>query len=147
METVFELITMASNEKAEEKECRLGIRVNVAGYETVCPVTRPCNSYKDFFLEVQNIRKSLDLIMSHAKETFEKPSPEDLFGITSDMRPEEVWAILSKIADDVFISTFNSMEEAKRREVAEHVLTKCNIFSGKASVFSSRYADDMALME
>jgi hypothetical protein len=30
--------------------------------------------------------------------------------------------------------------------VAEHILTKCNIFSGKAAVFSSRYDEATAMM-
>jgi len=30
--------------------------------------------------------------------------------------------------------------------VAEHVLTHCNVFSGKAAVFSSRYDGQSALL-
>jgi hypothetical protein len=59
-----------------------------------------------------------------------------------------VWSILSSIEDeDQFVRRFNALEEEKRREVAEYVLTKCNIFSGKASAFSSRYSNETGLLE
>jgi hypothetical protein len=71
-----------------------------------------------------------------------------MFEFRSDMGPEEIWEILSNITDeDLFIGSFNRLEETKRNEVAEYVLTQCNIFSGKASVFSSRYNNEKGLME
>jgi hypothetical protein len=148
MESVFELITNVKLEKEGPEECRLGIRVKVGGFETICPVTRPCHSYKAFELEVQGITKSLEQIMSRAKGIFEKPDAGEMFGIEPRMKAEEVWAILSRIDDNnAFAVTFNKLDEEKRREVAEHVLTKCNVFSGKASVFSSRYNDTTLLLE
>jgi hypothetical protein len=148
MESVFELITRVKLEKGGPEECRLGILVRVGGVETICPVTRPCHSYKAFELEVQSIAKSLEQIMSRAKGIFEKPDAGEMFGIEPHMKAEEVWAILSRIDDhNAFAATFNKLDEEKRREVAEHVLTKCNVFSGKASVFSSRYNDTTLLLE
>jgi hypothetical protein len=148
MESVFELIRSVKVEKGEPEECRLGIRVKVGGFETICPVTRPCRSYKAFELEVQNIAKGLEQIIGQAKSVFEKPDAGEMFGIEPHMKAEEVWSKLSLIGDNnVFVATFNKLEEEKRREVAEHVLTKCNIFAGKASVFSSRYNDTTLLLE
>jgi adenosylcobinamide kinase/adenosylcobinamide-phosphate guanylyltransferase len=73
-----------------------------------------------------------------------KSSPD----INPDLTPAEIWALLSGVPDEPsFVRGFNSLEESKRREVAEHVLTRCNVFSGRASVFSSLYKDDSALME
>ena len=64
------------------------------------------------------------------------------------MNAGEIWSILSAILDEGdFIQAFNALEEGKRKEVAEHVLTHCNVFSGRAAVFSSRYDDKSALME
>jgi hypothetical protein len=148
MENIFELIAGMKNEKGEPDECRLGVRVKVGGFEAVCPLTRPCRSYKAFELEVQNITKGLEQIMSKAKGMFEKPKAGEMFGIESHMKAEEVWSILSHIGDDnAFVTTFNKLEEEKRRQVAEHILTKCNIFTGKAAVFSSRYNDTTSLLE
>jgi hypothetical protein len=64
------------------------------------------------------------------------------------MKPEEIWTILSAILDEgEFIQSFNALEQGKRKEVAEHVLTRCSVFSGRAAVFSSRYDDNSARME
>ena len=64
------------------------------------------------------------------------------------MAPEEIWSILSGVSDeDLFIKGFNNLDEGKRRDVAEYVLTQCNIFSGKASIFSSRYNNETGLMD
>jgi hypothetical protein len=148
MENVFELITNVKGGKGEPEECRLGMRIKLAGFEAVCPISRPCHSYKAFEIEVQNLAKGLEQIMSKAKDIFERPNAAEMFGIEPHMRAEEVWAILSSIGDNnVFVATFNRLDEEKRREVAEHVLTKCNVFSGKASVFSSRYNDSTVLLE
>jgi hypothetical protein len=147
MDEVFELITATAKED-EEKELRLGIRIKVGGYEAVCPLTPRCRSYRTFELEMEKIRKKLEAVSIQARTVYERPGREATFGIEPHMAAGEIWAILSAIApEDVFVTTFNTLEDAKRREIAEHVLTKCNVFSGKASVFSARYSEATALME
>ena len=144
---IFELITEAA-EEGEGKGCRLGLRIKVGGYEAVCPLTQQCHSYRAFEIEIEKVRNALEEVSVRAKTMFERAGSEETFGIKPHMSPHEIWTILSGIApEDVFVKTFNALEEAKRREIAEHVLTKCNVFSGNASVFSSRYSDDTALME
>jgi hypothetical protein len=147
MDEIFDLIIETARE-GEGKECRLGIRIKAGEYEVVCPLTRQCDSYRAFELEMDKIRERLEEVSLRAKNLYERTGGEKPFGIKAHMSATEVWAILSGIApEDVFVKTFNTLEEAKRREIAEHVLTKCNVFSGKASVFSSRYSDDTAMME
>jgi hypothetical protein len=148
MESIFDLIASAKGEKEKKQGCRLGIRVNVRGFETICPLTPFCESYKALENEIQNITKGLEQILAEARRIFQKPDAGEMFGIEPHMKAEEVWSILSGIADDnVFAATFNKLDEEKRKQVAEHVLTKCNVFSGKASVFSSRYNDSTVLLE
>jgi len=147
MGEIFELITEAAGE-GEGKGCRLGLRIKVGAYEAVCPLTQHCHSYRAFEIEMEKVRKALEEVSVRAKTMFEKAGGGQTFGIKPQMSSYEIWTILSGIApEDVFVNTFNALEEAKRREIAEHVLTKCNVFSGNASVFSSRYSDDTALME
>lgn len=148
MESIFDLIANVKDEKGKKEGCRVGIRVNVRGFEAICPVTPFCESYKAFEVEIQNITKGLEQILAEARRIFQKPDAGEMFGIEPHMKAEEVWSILSRIADNnVFAATFNKLDEEKRKEVAEHVLTKCNVFSGKASVFSSRYNDSTVLLE
>ena len=61
---------------------------------------------------------------------------------------EKAWSILSQIKEeDHFIRSFNGLDENKRREVADYVLTHCNVFSGKGSAFSARYSNVSGLLE
>jgi len=67
---------------------------------------------------------------------------------TPEMSPEQIWSILSQIdEEDLFIKGFNSLDDIKRRELAEYVLSRCNIFSGKGSIFSERYNSESGLLE
>jgi len=148
MAELFELMTTKAREGEQDKEVRLGIRIQVSGHETLCPVTRPCRSLDVFASEVQALRDALDSILEQGKTFFRASRVQGELDIRSDMEVEAIWAILSNTKDDgLFVEGFNSLEESKRREVAEHVLTRCNIFSGKAAVFSSRYNDGAALLE
>jgi hypothetical protein len=148
MENVFELMTGADRAQGDEIVVNVGVRVKIGSQETSCPISGPCSSYEAVEMEVQAIRNSLDAIMERAKEVFRQTTVEGGFGLSPDMEPEQIWAVLSEIADeDLFIKGFNGLEEAKRKELAEHVLTRCNVFSGKAAIFSSRYNNETGLLE
>lgn len=144
---MFELIVQEDKDKKNRLRVSLGLRVNIGGRETVCPVTNPCEDPRAFERETESILAQLGGLKTKAMELFERASTQGKLGLRSDMAPAEIWAVLNAIKDDnEFSQSFNSLEEMKRREVAEHILTKCNIFSGKAAVFSSRYDEATAMM-
>jgi len=148
MDKIFELITQPEKEEGKKTEVRLGIRVKLSSFETTCFVTQPCQSYRALESEVQGIRQNIEDVLKEARDVFEGSSRKDNLGLRPDMNAGEIWSILSAILDEGdFIQAFNALEEGKRKEVAEHVLTHCNVFSGRAAVFSSRYDDKSALME
>ena len=142
------MITETEKEEKGKIIVSVGIRLKMGGYETTCPVSTGCDSYETLEMEVGTLKNGLDNLLAQAKEVFGQTTTEKGLNLRPDMEPEEIWSILSAVSDeDLFIRTFNNLDEAKRREVAEHVLTQCNIFSGKASVFSSRYDNETGLME
>jgi hypothetical protein len=148
MVDIFEVITVTDKTESDKTGIRLGINIKIAGHETICPITMTCHSYEAVEKEVAAIKESLESILHTTKEIFGASTNGDMFEFRSDMGPEEIWEILSNITDEnFFIGSFNNLEETKRNEVAEYVLTQCNIFSGKASVFSSRYNNETGLME
>ena len=148
MDKIFELITQPGKGEGKKPEVSLGIRVKLSSFETTCMVTQPCQSYHALESEVQAIRQNLEDALKEARKVFEGSSKRDNLGLRPDMNAGEIWTILSAILDEGdFVQAFNALEEGKRKEVAEHVLTNCNVFSGKAAVFSSRYDDKSALME
>jgi hypothetical protein len=148
MVDIFEVITITDKEESDKTGISLGITIKIAGHETLCPITKTCNSYEALEMEVKRIQENLESILHTTKGIFGASTNGEMFEFRSDMEPQEIWEILSNITDEnLFISSFNNLEEAKRNEVAEYVLTQCNIFSGKASVFSSRYDNETGLME
>jgi len=147
MDKIFELISHPGDGQGKKTEARLGIRVKLSSFETTCFVTQPCQSYPALESEVRAIRQHLETVLKEARKVFESASKRDDLGLRPEMTAGEIWTILSAILDEGdFVQAFNALEEGKRREVAEHVLTHCNVFSGQAAVFSSRYDDSSALM-
>ena len=148
MESIFEMVTETGKREKKEISVSIGIRLKVGGHETTCPISRACHSYETLEMEVQAIKNSLDSLLAEAKRVIGESEANEGLDLRSDMAPEEIWSILSAVSDeDLFIKSFNNLDENKRKEVAEYVLTQCNIFYGKASVFSSRYDNETGLME
>ena len=79
---------------------------------------------------------------------FKAPTAKEELEFTPEMSSEQIWSILSQIdGEDLFIKGFNSLDDSMRRELAEYVLTRCNIFSGKGSIFSERYNSESGFLE
>jgi len=147
MESIFDLITETGKGEKDAMTVQVGIRLRLGRHDTTCPVSRPCDSYEALEIEVQAIKHGLDNLLTKGKALLRETTTDDGLNLSSDMEPEEIWSILSDLSDeDLFVKSFNNLDEVKRREVAEHVLTKCNVFSGKASVFSSRYDNETGCM-
>jgi len=147
MKEIFEVIRESNGEK-EKTVLRIGVRVRMAGFETLCPLTEPCDSYQGVQVEVERMKRDLDDLLDQAKKTFQGGASGGGLGLTAEMNAEQVWGILSKVVDDqAFVQEFNGLEETRRSEVAEYILTRCNIFSGRAALFSARYDEASGLME
>ena len=139
MEDLFALMT-ATDQGEGKTSVRLGIRVKIAGHEAICPISRPCGSYEALKKESQVIRDQMKEIEQSARSLFRDRPSQSGINIDPDMPPEEVWNILSTITDEAtLVAAFNDLDASQRQAVAEYILTQCNIFSGKATIFSSRY--------
>ena len=149
MKGIFEIMTVEDRDEKGQKGIRLGISVKLGGHETICPISEVCKSYDALESEVRIIKENLENLLSRTKKAiFNESYPNAVTVLKSDMEAEEIWDILSSITDDkVFIDNFSGLEEGKRKEVADFILTRCNIFSGKGSVFSSRYNNESGLLE
>ena len=142
MKNIFKII------QGEGQNIYIGIEVTIDDREVFVPVSEICRSHDELVAEGEVIKKYLDKIIEKAKDRFNIALKEELPKITPAMSPEEIWSLLSKIEqEDQFIKGFNVLDKQKRMDVAEHVLTRCNIFSGKASVFSTRYNNETGFLE
>ncbi len=148
MAAIFQLIEIKNERDSSRKSVSLGIQVRVGEQVGTLPITAECGSVGAFANEVKALQKELEDALGKARALFEGKSSGEGSEISGDMTPEQVWAVLSAISgEDAFVETFNGMAEERRREVAEYILTSCNIFAGKAAVFSARYDSDAALLE
>ena len=148
MKPVFELMTFTNEDKKGEAGVSIGINVKIGGNETIHPISSVCDSQDALESEVRALNENLENLMDRAKKIFDRSSPHAVIEIQPDMEPGEIWGVLSSIADGkVFADCFNNLHEDKRREVADYVLTRCNIFSGKGAIFSSRYNNESGLLE
>ena len=148
MAKLFEIIRVAGKGEGDETEIRLGIRCKIAGHETICPVSRACNSFESLEMEIETIKENLDNITDLGRELFFGPVAKGKIDFTPDMTSEGIWGILSGTTDeDLFMHSFNNLDDARREEIAEYVLTHCNIYSGMAAVFSARYNNESSMLE
>ncbi len=148
MSGIFRIIEIQEPEEGNKKGISLGINVKIADQEVTCPVSRICLSYEELAKEVETIKNDLKRILEKAETVFKAPISKEKPEFTPEMSPEQIWSILSQIDEESsFIKSFNGLDDNKRRELAEHILTRCNIFSGKGSTFSERYNSISGLLE
>jgi hypothetical protein len=107
-----------------------------------------CSSYEMLQKEVSRIKEDLDALLYKSKQLFKTEIGEEGPDVDEDMSAEEIWNLLSIIKDpEVLLVKFNSMSREKRLEVADYVLSHCNVFSGPASIFSMRYNSEEGVIE
>jgi len=148
MPDIFKIIEIHKKREDDKRGVCIGIDVRIANREVSRPVSGVCYSEEELAIEVKRIQENLNRIADTCKGLFGIDLPDKGLRITPEMAPEEIWSILSEIAEeDLFIQSFNGLDAAKRTGMAEYVLSHCNIFSGKAAVFSARYDNKTGLME
>ena len=137
---IFKIIASHEEEGGKGKGITIGVDVRIADKETPCPVSKLCHSHEELEREAALIHDDLELVLAKAKAFFGQGPREIDIEIGPDMTAEEIWSVLSQMQDeDLLVQYFNGLDDATRGAVAEHVFTMCNIFSGMAAVFSSRY--------
>lgn len=110
-------------------------------------LTPPCTSSEELKAAVDILRIELEKILEKAEHAFREgvcgPEAEAI----ADLSPEEAWSVLSGIEEEaVLMERFNNMPEEARRNVAEHVLAHCSVFSGAGAVFSAHYDSETATL-
>ena len=148
MANIFEIIEVPYSGEGHKPSVRIGISIHIGGQEGVCPLTGPLENQQALAREVGSMKEALDALFTKAKGLLpEAVMAQQPLDIRTNMTEEQIWLVLTEVPDEAsFIWQFNNLDEDTRRAVAEHVLTRCNIFSGRASFFSSRYDQEAGLM-
>jgi len=149
-------LTLEIEKGVDEKNAKVGVSVNVEvadGKESTLSgsvlLVEKCSSYEILQKEVSRIKEELDVLLEKSRRLFEAEVGEEKSqGVNEDMSVKEIWDFLSMIKNpEVLLVKFNSMSRQKRFEVADYVLSHCNVFSGPASIFSMRYNSEEGVME
>ena len=149
-------LTLEIEKGVDEKNSKVGVSVNVDvsdGDESTLSgsvlLVKKCSSYEILHKEVSQIKEELDVLLEKSKRLFEaEVGKEEGQGVNEDMSVKEIWDVLSMIKDpEALLVKFNNMSRQNRLEVADYVLSNCNVFSGPASIFSMRYNSEEGMLE
>ena len=151
-----EKLTLEIEKGVDEKKSKVGVSLNlevadgeVSTLSGSVLLVEKCSSYEMLQKEISRIKEELDVLLGKSKRLFEVEIGEEKpQGVNEDMSVKEIWDFLSIIKDpEVLLVKFNSMSRQKRFEVADYVLSNCNVFSGPASIFSMRYNSEEGVIE
>jgi len=149
-------LTLEIEKGIDDKASKVGVSVNIditngkgSSLSGSVLLVEKCNSYEILEKEVTQIKEELDNLLERSKKLFEAGGgKEESPDVDENMSAKEVWDILSLINDpEMLVVKFNSMSNQKRLEVADYVLSNCNVFSGPASIFSMRYNSEEGILE
>lgn len=142
MAYIFRLIRANDVDKREDTGVYIGIDVRLADQQITCPISGLCRTEAELETARKRLHKDLEHTILSARDLLKAPenSESDGMAVSPDMPPQEIWEVLSRIEDEeAFIDQFNRLPADGRMQVAEHVLTQCNVFQGRASFFAQRY--------
>lgn len=148
MTGIFKLLRAEGEQAGEGPAVALGIDLRIGERRVHCPVSEVCRSQGQLAREVEALKAALDRLLGEAADSFGKSGSHEDPAIPADMKAQDAWALLLAIPEEGrFTAVFNSLDERKRREIAEHVLTHCNVFAGRGAGFSANFNSDTALLE
>jgi hypothetical protein len=132
----------------EKRDIRVGIDLRIGDKKIPCHVTKTCDTYEEFSVEVKTIQDDLERILQEAKAFFANESSDEVPALGPEMSAEEIWSVLSQSeSEDQVTKYFNGLDETKRKEVAEYILTHSNVFSGMGAFFSRCYNSSSGFIE
>ena len=148
-------LTLEIERAVDEKTSKVGVSLNVevadgegSTLSGSVVLAEKCSSYEILQKEVSRIKEELDALLYKSKQLFETKIGEEGPEVDEDMSAKEIWNLLSIINDpEVLLIKFNGLSRQKRFEVADYVLSNCNVFSGPASIFSMRYNNEEGIIE
>jgi hypothetical protein len=149
-------LTLEIEKGIDEKTSKVGISKEVtiadergSNLSGSISLIQGCDSYQLLEKEVAAIKGELDTLLEESKRIFrDQGNLEEASNVDESKSAREIWDFLSSIkAPEVLLATFNGMGYEKRIEVADYVLSHCNVFSAPASMFSMRYNSEEGLLE
>ena len=131
-----------------KKRYYVGIEIQVAGSTVQCPLSQGSDSEKALIQEVESLQEELEGLREGLQASISVAEKGVNLDFTPDTPAPQMWDRLCEIDDEeTFVAGFNSLSREQRERVADYVLGHCNVFSGRAAVFSARYNSESGLLE
>jgi len=149
-------LTLAIEKDSGEKTSKVGISKEVAidddrgsNLSGSISLIAGCGSYQRLEQEVAAIKGELETLLEDSKRIFNNQGSSDAVPEVDESKSaQEIWETLSAIQPpEKFSAAFNAMSYEKRVEVADYILSNCNIFSSPGSLFSMKYNSDEGLIK
>ena len=148
-------LTLERKKEAQDTGTKVGVSLSfeVAGQEgseiqgSISLIPK-CSSYETLEREISCLKEELDGLLQEAKEQLGPGPGQENVDLNEALGAAELWEILSAVDDAAVLARqFNNLSRGKRQEIADYVFTRCNVFTGVASVFSLRYNSKEAKLE
>ncbi len=133
--------------REEGKGIALGLNIRIGNRDYSIPITTYHMDPEGLKKELKELIREIEDLISEIMTLSEKAQGPEAH-IDEEQAVDKIWDELSKLRDEErFVEVFNSLSDAKRKEIAEYVFSRCNVFQGMAAVFSSRYNSESSKME
>ncbi len=148
MKNIFRIIEQQSTAGPNTIKVAIGIDLRIGNSPLECPVTETVTEYSEFSHQIDLIQEELEKLRKEARSLFYSVQNGARYQFPPTMSPQEIWEKLVQIENKAqFVDIFNSLPENRRKDIAEYVFGHCNVFSGKGSLFSTRYNNKSMLLE
>ncbi len=110
------------------------------------PLTEPCASSELLEAQLEELHETLKELLLEARAKFAAQVHREPAALVPE-RPEELWELLESKPDlEEMMGIFNSLEEHRRRQLADYILAHVNVFKGAGALFAQHYDEDRGLL-
>lgn len=138
-------------EEGENGQCaRIVTRSYPSDERGLVSLTPPCSTLEEMEQAVEDLKARLDILLTEARGILapsQKPDAMEQESVEPES-PEELWHAMARCKTlEAMQRLFNPKDPELRREVADLVFSRVNVFKGPGALFSQHYNDEKGLLE
>ena len=112
------------------------------------PLTPECSTVEEFEQAVQALKFELENRIEEARTTFRHSPVSKEAQVMEPQSTEEIWQAMERSGSiHRMKEIFNGLALERRKEVANFIFTRMNIFKGAALAFSQGYNEEQGILE
>jgi|Deesub1362B_J571_1020462.scaffolds.fasta_scaffold03002_2 hypothetical protein len=145
-----ELLTLDLEEGEGGQRARIVTRSYPSDDRGFVSLTPYCGTPEEMERAVEDLKARLDTLLAEARKVFlPLPQPNRMEQEPFEPEsPEELWHAMARCKTlEAMQRLFNPRDPELRREVADLVFSRVNVFKGPGALFSQHYNDEKGLLE